>query len=109
MGGRNIHPTQIVAGYMKALEDGVKMLQEIAIPIDLKNPDAMRDVVRGAIDTKFSSRWGNLISDLAIKAAETVHTVHPDGRKEIDLKRYAKVEKIPGGDLSDCQVLEGVI
>merc|ERR1719199_1552808 len=33
----------------------------------------------------------------------------PDGRTEIDLKRYAKVEKIPGGDLSECQVLDGVM
>merc|ERR1712113_500034 len=109
MGGRNIHPTQIVAGYMKALEDGVKRLQEIAIPIDLKNPDAMREVVQGAIDTKFSSRWGNLISDLAIRAVQTICTTKPDGRKEIDVKRYAKVEKISGGDLSQCEVLDGVM
>merc|ERR1712137_1133069 len=32
-----------------------------------------------------------------------------DGRKEMDIKRYAKVEKIPGGDLSDCVVLDGVM
>merc|ERR1719454_2514987 len=34
---------------------------------------------------------------------------HPDGRKEIDIKRYAKVEKIQGGDLSECCVLDGVM
>merc|ERR1719156_284353 len=33
----------------------------------------------------------------------------PDGRIEIDLKRYAKVEKIPGGSLSQCEVLDGVM
>lgn len=27
----------------------------------------------------------------------------------VDLKRYAKVEKIPGGLLNDCCVLEGVM
>merc|ERR1719486_644932 len=31
------------------------------------------------------------------------------GRKEIDIKRYAKVEKIPGGDVDDCRVLKGVM
>merc|ERR1719171_2574931 len=31
------------------------------------------------------------------------------GRKEIDIKRYAKVEKIPGGDMEDCRVLKGVM
>merc|ERR1712187_619711 len=52
---------------------------------------------------------GSLISDLAIKAVKTVCIEHADGRKEIDIKRYAKVEKIPGGDLSECVVLDGVV
>merc|ERR1712187_321248 len=52
---------------------------------------------------------GSLISDLAIKAVKTVCIEHADGRKEIDIKRYAKVEKIQGGELTDCQVLDGVM
>jgi len=28
---------------------------------------------------------------------------------EVDIKRYAKVEKIPGGEMDDCQVLKGVM
>merc|ERR1719399_2504879 len=50
-----------------------------------------------------------MISDLALKAVQTVVIVKPDGRKEIDLKRYAKVEKIPGGALTECEVLNGVM
>merc|ERR1719313_1982821 len=84
-------------------------MESCAIPVDTKNQDAMRDIVRGAIDTKFVSRWGNMISDLALKAVQTVCIVKPDGSKEIDVKRYAKVEKIPGGDLEDCVVLDGVM
>merc|ERR1719446_406837 len=50
-----------------------------------------------------------MISDMAIKATQTVCVVKPDGRKEIDIKRYAKVEKISGGELSECEVLDGVM
>ena len=28
---------------------------------------------------------------------------------EIDIKKYAKVEKVPGGSLDDCRVLSGVM
>lgn len=28
---------------------------------------------------------------------------------EVDIKRYAKVEKIPGGEIADCSVLSGVM
>merc|ERR1712137_569473 len=106
---RNIHPTQIVSGYMRALTDGVEIMKQIATTIDVNKPGAMQEIVQGAIDTKFVSRWGSLISDLAIKAAQTVCVEHPDGRKEIDIKRYAKVEKLSGGDLTDCAVLDGVM
>merc|ERR1719188_1598137 len=50
-----------------------------------------------------------MISDLAIKATKMVCIVTPDGRKEIDIKRYAKVEKLAGGELSDCKCLDGVM
>jgi len=46
--------------------------------------------------------------DLALTAVTTVVT-EDMGRKEIDIKRYAKVEKIPGGDMEDCRVLKGVM
>merc|ERR1719240_74094 len=93
----------------RAQDDALKIMKEIAYPINTKDDEEMRNIVRGSIDTKFVSRWGSLISDLAIKAVKTVAIEHADGRKEIDIKRYAKVEKIPGGDLSECVVLDGVM
>lgn len=46
--------------------------------------------------------------DLAVKAVRTVY--RKEGNTvEIDIKRYAKIEKIPGGLLEDCQVLNGVM
>merc|ERR1719482_2469827 len=106
---KKLHPTLIVAGYMKALEDGLKMMDELAYKVDTTSKEKMREIVGAAIDTKFVARWGHLISDLAIKAVQTVVVQHADGRKEIDVKRYAKVEKISGGDLSECVVLDGVM
>jgi T-complex protein 1 subunit gamma len=72
-----------------------------------KEEDLTR-IVRSSIGTKFSSKWGNLIVDLAVKAVKTVYTKEGD-HVEIDTKRYAKVEKIPGGLLEECVVLDGVM
>merc|ERR1719183_1581243 len=46
--------------------------------------------------------------DLALDAVTTV-MVDEGGRKEIDVKRYAKIEKIPGGELEESRVLKGVM
>merc|ERR1719454_702709 len=49
-------------------EDGLKIMDELAYKVDTKDQQAMRDIVQAGIDTKFASRWGTLIADLAIKA-----------------------------------------
>ena len=64
--------------------------------------------MRSCIGTKFSSKWGDLIVNLAVKSVKTVYNKVGD-HVEIDIKRYAKVEKIPGGLLEDCEVLDGVM
>jgi len=106
---KKLHPTLIVSGYMQALEDSLEIMNELAYQVDTDSMEAMREIVGAAIDTKFVSRWGHLISDLAITAVRTVAITKSDGRKEIDTKRYAKVEKISGGDLTQCECLDGVM
>lgn len=46
--------------------------------------------------------------DLAVKAVRTVYRKE-GATVEIDIKRYAKIEKIPGGLLEECVVLNGVM
>ncbi len=106
---RRIHPTQIVQSYMKVLDDINGILDELAIPINVDDDKEVSRIVRTSIDTKFVSRWGSMISDLAIQAANVVKTKLPNGQYEIDMKRYAKIEKIPGGSLGESQVLNGVM
>ena len=50
-----------------------------------------------------------MIVDLAVKAVRCVYNKDANDNVEIDVKRYAKVEKIPGGVLEDCMVLDGVM
>lgn len=62
----------------------------------------------GCIGTKFIGRWSDLAVNIALEAVNTV-TLVENGRVEVDIKRYAKVEKIPGGSIDDSQILRGVM
>ena len=74
----------------------------------MEKDDDITNIVNSSIGTKFASKWGKLIVDLAVKAVRTVY--RKDGESvEIDTKRYAKVEKIPGGSLEESTVLDGVM
>merc|ERR1740139_1392699 len=105
---KDIHPTVIVNAYFKGLEDIVAITQELGVPINMENDEDLTKIVKSCIGTKFASRWGDLIVNLAVKAVRTVYSKDGDNI-EIDTKRYAKVEKIPGGCLEDCKVLDGVM
>lgn len=75
----------------------------------MENNDDLFKIVNSTIGTKFSSKWGSLIVDLAVKAVRCVYSKDANDNIEIDVKRYAKIEKIPGGILEDCMVLDGVM
>ena len=89
----------------------------------------MNSLVQSCIGTKFSSRWNDKMVEMALQAVMTIArqqspasngngsigTSSPSALKpsnfkmEVDIKRYAKVEKIPGGEISDSHVLKGVM
>jgi T-complex protein 1 subunit gamma len=105
---RNFHPTVIVNGYSRALQVALSTCKSICRTINIDNTQEMREIVHSAIGTKFSSRWSGMMVDIAIQAVKRVIIKRGD-YTEVDVKRFVRVEKIPGGDLADCQVLDGVM
>eukprot|EP01015_Nassula_variabilis_P007305 TRINITY_DN1555_c0_g2_i1.p1 TRINITY_DN1555_c0_g2~~TRINITY_DN1555_c0_g2_i1.p1 ORF type:complete len:560 (-),score=184.24 TRINITY_DN1555_c0_g2_i1:74-1753(-) len=107
---KEIHPTIIVNAYYQALEQAEKILNEVAQPIDTENDDEVKKALTCCVGTKFAARWGSLVTDLALKSVRTVLLGEKaTGKTSVDIKRYAKVEKIPGGNLEECVVLDGVM
>ena len=104
----NFHPTVIVQGYYKALQKALETCNKICKVVNTDNIDELKTIVTSAIGTKFSSRWGTQMVDIAIKAVKKIVVKRGD-YTEIDVKRYVRVEKIPGGELGDCGVLNGVM
>ncbi len=104
-----MHPTVVIQAYRQALEDIVAILNEkVALPVNLDDNKELIKLVQSCIGTKFISRWADLAVSIAINAVKTV-TVNDGDTKEIDTKRYAKVEKIPGGTIEESRVLKGVM
>ena len=97
-----------MSGYLKALQKALDTCKNICQTIDINNDIQLQEIVMAAIGTKFSSRWGLKMVDIAINAVRKV-VVRRGNYTEVDIKRYVRIEKIPGGDLADCMVLDGVM
>ncbi|XP_015591159.1 T-complex protein 1 subunit gamma [Cephus cinctus] len=106
---QGMHPTVIIRAYRQALEDMVAILNDqISIELDRNDRTKLAQVVKSCVGTKFIGRWSDLVCDIALDAVHTV-MLEENGRREIDIKRYAKVEKLPGGSIEDSTVLKGVM
>ncbi|KAJ1302970.1 hypothetical protein OPQ81_003261 [Rhizoctonia solani] len=117
---RSIHPVRIIAGLNAALAIALDTVNRISIPIDTSSDEEMLSLIKTAIGTKFVARWSDLMCSLALKAVRTVtqggESVQSvggvqmvNGMTTIDIKRYARVEKVPGGTIEESQVLSGVL
>ena len=83
----------------------------------------MLALIKTSIGTKFVVRWSELMCRLALEAVRTVTledrttsgngstggSAGGNGHTTVDIKRYARVEKIPGGEIESSRVLRGVL
>jgi len=106
---RKIHPTVITQSFFLALKSALGHAENMSFPVDMNDRDSLTKIISTCVGTKYTNRFGKLMIDLALDAVTTVMIEGPDGKKEIDVKRYAKVEKIPGGELEESRVLKGVM
>ena len=107
---RDIHPVVIISAYNKALKEALAIIQRISKPIDTSNDDEMLALIKTSIGTKFVMRWSDLMCKLALEAVRTVAQEDEGGAtKSVDIKRYARVEKIPGGEIEQSRVLNGIM
>lgn len=106
---QKIHPTVIIRAYRQALEDMLDILDnEYSMSLSMDDETKLIEVIQSCVGTKFIGRWSDLACSIALNAVKTVR-IKEEGRTEIDIKRYAKVEKVPGGAIEDSEVLNGIM
>ncbi|KAG7193156.1 T-complex protein 1 subunit gamma [Scheffersomyces spartinae] len=105
---KHIHPVVIIKALKQALNDALAIIHEISVPVDIYNNEAMIKLIKASIGTKYVNKWSEKMCELALKAVRTV-VIDQGDHKEIDIKRYVRIEKIPGGEVTDSEVLDGIL
>ena len=107
---RDVHPTVIINAYTQALRDAVAALEKFAVKLNVADRSEMMNVIRACLGTKFVSQYGDLMVGIALDAVNIVRGKCADPTAaEIDLKKYARVDKLPGGDVTESRVFHGVV
>ncbi len=104
---KNIHPTIIIDGYKKAAEKALETLEKLAIPVDLKKQDILKQTAVTSMASKLVAEHKDYLADLAVKAMLTV-AEKQDGYYKVDVEDV-RVEKKTGESLGDTSLINGIV
>ncbi len=104
---KNIHPTLIISGYRKALEEAIKKLYEIAEPINVNDDETLKKIAKTALTSKAVHGAREHFAEIAVKAVKQIAEKRGD-KYYIDLDNIQVIKK-HGGSLVDTQLVYGIV
>jgi T-complex protein 1 subunit delta len=99
-----IHPTKISDSFQRATEEALTVLDQMSIPFDLTNREAMIKTAATSLSSKVISTHSQLMSTICCDAVLKV--ANPDSNT-LDLKDIQVVPKV-GGTLDDTELVDGL-
>jgi thermosome len=104
---KDVHPTVIVDGYMKASRKAIEALRSVAEKISPEDRQWLIKVARTSMQTKLVSKEAEDLAELVVDAVLQVAEKTDKGyRVDID---NVKVEKKAGASLKDTRLIKGIV
>jgi len=104
---KDVHPTLVVDGYQLASTKALEFLQRIALAVKPTDKATLLKVAKVAVASKLLAEHKEFVADLAVKAV--LQVTEASGKKFRADVDDIKVEKKPGGSITDTSLIEGVL
>jgi len=104
---KDVHPSVIVDGYNAAAEQALKLLEKIAVKVDIADKDMLLKITRTSMDSKLVSDDSPVLAQIVVDATKQVAEKTDSGYK-VDLDDI-KVEKKAGGSMRDTKLIKGIV
>ena len=104
---KNIHPTVVISGYRKAMEEALKTLYQIATPIDINDEETLKKIARTSLTSKAVHDARDYFAEIAVKAVKQVAEKRGD-KYYVDIDNIQIIKKY-GGALLDTQLVYGIV
>eukprot|EP00924_Labyrinthula_sp_SR-Ha-C_P010285 snap_masked-scaffold_23-processed-gene-2.12-mRNA-1 protein AED:0.01 eAED:0.01 QI:0/-1/0/1/-1/1/1/0/549 len=105
--GSSFHPVQIVHSLQRSLHTILTASEELAMKVE--SVEEMKDAVENCLNTKHTSFDDNLRRRFVEFAVDACLMVRDENLGQINLKRFCRVEKIPGGRIEDVEFIVGSV
>jgi len=104
---QNIHPTILVAGYRKAAQKAIEVVEKIAVPVDVEDRKTMMKVALTSMASKAVGAAKVHFAEIAIDAVKQIAEKRGD-KMIADIDNIQLVKKT-GKSLIETQLVRGII
>jgi len=104
---QEIHPTVILRGYNLARDKALEILEEIAIPIDIKDREMLKKIALTSMSGKSGYAYGERLAELVVDAVQQI-VEKRNGKFIVDTENI-KREKKHGGSSKDTELIKGIV
>ncbi|MCS7128097.1 MAG: thermosome subunit beta [Sulfolobales archaeon] len=104
---KEVHPTVIVSGFRKALEEAIRVIQDLSEQIDISDEETLKKVAVTALTSKAVHGAREHFAEIAVKAIRQVAEERA-GKYYVDLDNVQIIKK-HGGSLLDTQLVYGIV
>ncbi|KAF1744044.1 hypothetical protein MXB_2896 [Myxobolus squamalis] len=103
----DVHPTKISEGFKVATDLALKILTDMATPVNLDDREALIKNATTALSSKVVSQNAGLLAPLSVDAVLKI--VDADSDSTVDLKKIRVVKKL-GGTIEDTELItDGIV
>jgi archaeal chaperonin len=106
---KDVHPSVIVDGYTAASEQALKILQKLAVKVDVNDKQQLQKIARTSMDSKLVSDDSPSLSQIVVDSTKQVaERIGDHEGLKVDLDNI-KVEKKAGGSMGDTKLIKGIV
>jgi thermosome len=104
---QEIHPTVITRGFKIAKDEALKILEDIAKPIDIDDTETLMKIALTSMSGKSVEKASPKLAEIVIQAVRKI-AKKVNGKIEVDTDDISRVKK-HGGSAEETELIEGIV
>lgn len=105
---KGIHPSVISAGFQECENEALRIVEEIAKPIDLSDHDGLVQNAITSLSSKVVNQYSQILAPIAVNSVLQLVNSGNTINGEVDLKDVRVSKKI-GGTIEDTEIINGLV
>lgn len=104
---QDIHPTVITKGYKLAKDEALRILENMAKPVDIEDTETLTKIALTSMSGKSVERASPKLAEIVVQALKEV-AKKVDGKIEVDTDDVSRVKK-HGGSAEETELIKGIV